>query len=211
MVGAPWATPCTPEEAGCPPYRFTVEQYHRINETGVFGGDRTELLEGWVIGAAKQSPPEAAALSLLHDYVGAGLPSGWAVRIRSGVTTADSETEPDLAVVRGPGHRYLHAHPYPREVALVIEVAQGTVEADRAVKGRVYARAGIPVYWIVNLRDRQIEVYTQPNGGRLPGYAERQDYRGEERLELVIGGEKVGEVTVQELLPFASAGAPLHP
>jgi Uma2 family endonuclease len=67
---------------------------------------------------------------------------------------------------------------------------------------RIYARAGIAVYWIVNLADRRIEVYTTPSGpGAAPDYAERRDYGAEEAVPVVVDGREVGRIAVGDVLP----------
>src|SRR5205823_2588074 len=105
------------------------------------------------------------------------LPPDWSLRIQSAITLSDSEPEPDLAVVRGDERRYAAHHPRPADVGLLIEVADSTLLGDRADKGRIYARAGIAIYWIVNLIDRQVEVYSAPSGsGDSSAYGQRTDY-----------------------------------
>src|SRR4051794_17419762 len=91
--------------------------------------------------------------------------------------TADSEPEPDIMAVRAEAAEREDRHPEPSEVALVVEVAESSLRRDRGTKKRLYARAGIVVYWIVNLAERQIEVYTEPTGPvKKPEYRRRQDY-----------------------------------
>ena len=77
-----------------------------------------------------------------------------------------SEPEPDVAVVRGDSRDYKDRHPEPSEIPLVVEVADSSLEFDRTTKQAIYASAKIPVYWIVNLIDRCLEVYSEPKGGR---------------------------------------------
>ncbi len=114
----------------------------------------------------------------------------------------DSEPEPDLAVVRGNLDQYEHSHPGPQDVALVIEVADVSLHRDRSIKKRVYARAGIPVYWIVNLQERRIEVYTAPSGPtENPDYRQRNDFTAGMGLPLVIEGRESGHIPVAALLP----------
>ena len=153
------------------PYRFTVKQYHRMIETGVLTeDDRVELLEGRIVPKMPHNPPHDAAVDLAQTMIAAMLPTGWRVRVQSAITTADSEPVPDVAVVRGPARRYARSHPRPRDIALIIEVADTSLREDRNDKGRLYARARIPVYWIVNLLHACVEIYTQPKAGKSPAY-----------------------------------------
>src|SRR5437016_4994181 len=92
------------------------------------------------------------------------LPAGWDLRVQSAITLTESEPEPDFAIVRGDESAYLTRHPTTADIGLVVEVSDSTLPGDRDDKGRIYARAGIPCYWIVNLVDRQVEVHTLPSG-----------------------------------------------
>ncbi len=113
-----------------------------------------------------------------------------------------SEPEPDVCVVRGALDDYPNCHPSPEDIALLVEVSETPLNRDRSFKKRLYAQAGIPVYWIVNLQDRRVEVYTQPSGpGALPDYHQRQDYLLTESVPLLINGQEVGRLSVQDLLP----------
>jgi Uma2 family endonuclease len=180
---------------------LTVEQYHRLIQAGALTeDDRVELLSGWLVVKKPHTPAHDARVSQAHEVLRARLPANWFVRNQSGLTTADSEPEPDLAVVVGPLRRYFARHPGPEDVGLVVEVADVTLEGDRD-KGRVYAAAGLPVYWIVNIGDSQVEVYTGPSGpGPSPAYGQRQDFGLADTVPLVLQGQVVGQVPVVDLL-----------
>jgi Uma2 family endonuclease len=185
-----------------PLYRFTVEQYHRMIAAEVFNGsERVELLEGWVMIKMTRNPPHDGTVLLVQTELLARLPAEWVLRVQSAITTPDSEPEPDLVVARGPRRRYVRSHPRPRDVALVVEVADTTLAEDRDIKGPLYARARIPVYWVVNLIDSIVEVYSNPRAGRSPAYRQRQDHGPADALPLVIGGQEEGVIPVRELLP----------
>jgi Uma2 family endonuclease len=127
-------------------------------------------------------------------------PAGWRVRSQKAITLTDSEPEPDIAVVPGPATRFLQHHPGPVDVALLVEVSDATLLHDRNEKGRIYARAGISVYWIVNLVDLRIEVYTDPTPYPAPVYQQRRDYALTDAVPLTIGGHALGPVLVAEIL-----------
>lgn len=185
-----------------PLYRFRVEQYEKMIEAGVLTSeDRVELIEGIVIQKMTQHPPHAVAIDYALDVLRPLLPDGWRLREQKSIQLSDSAPEPDLVVVRGPLQRYETRHPRPADIAVVIEVADTTLEGDRQAKGRMYARARIAVYWIVNLVERQLEVYTEPKGGKSPAYRRRTDYRHDAKAPLVIAGSEVGRVPVDDLLP----------
>src|SRR5581483_6624782 len=104
------------------------------------------------------------------------LPVEWGLHVQAAITLRDSEPEPDLTVVRGPEETYFTRHPGPRDIGLLIEVADSTLLNDRREKGPLHARFRIPVYWIVNINDRCIEVYSEPIGGKTARYRQRRDY-----------------------------------
>jgi len=200
------AVPVSPLAAKPPPLfmrRFTVEEYHRMIEAGVFAHDeRFELLEGWIVAKKSRNPPHDVALDKSQDAIRSRLPAEWRVRIQSAITTDDSEPEPDLAVVRGPAERYRAAHPAPSDIALLIEVAESSLGEDRGEKSRIYARAGVSAYWIVNLVQLRIEVYTDPSGaGPAPCYRRREDFTAGQSVPLQIEGVILAPVSVEDLLP----------
>lgn len=185
-----------------PHYRFSVEQYHQMIEAGVLIEDaRVELLEGRIVRQMTHLPPHDVSVDLTDEALRVALPKGWRTRVQSAITTRDSEPEPDIAVVRGPARRYLKSHPRRRDIGMLVEVAEKSLRRDRTVKARIYARERIPIYWIINLIERHVEVYTQPHGGKSPGYNERQDYGPDDVVALVIEGKECGRVRVGDLLP----------
>jgi Uma2 family endonuclease len=199
---APEPAAPAPFPSACLPYRFSVEQYHRMAEAGILTeNDRAELLEGVIIYRMNHNPPHDCTISLLQAELQARLSAEWLLRIQSSITLADSEPEPDQAVAKGPARRYQRAHPGPRDLPLVIEVADTTLLQDRNDKGRAYARARIPVYWVVNLPDGWIEVYTEPRAGRAPAYRQRRDYQADQAVPVVLQGQEVGHIPVRDVLP----------
>jgi Uma2 family endonuclease len=187
-----------------PVRRFTVAEYHRLIQIGVLGeDDDVELLEGWIVPKMGRNPPHDAVISIIMiDVLAPRLSRGWFCRGQSAVTTPNSEPEPDIAVVRGATRDYLTRHPGPADMALVVEVSESSLLTDRSLKGSVYAAASVPVYWIVNLLDRQIEVYTDPTGPAIaPCYRTRWDYRAGDLVPLTIDGSDIGSIPAQDLLP----------
>ena len=110
--------------------------------------------------------------------------------------------EPDAAVIRGVRRDCVARRPAAADIGLLVEVADPSLEQDRGIKQRAYARARIPVYWIVNLIDRQIEVYAEPTGRAAePTYGQRRDYGPADTITLVLDGVEVGTPAVRDLLP----------
>jgi hypothetical protein len=182
---------------------FTVAEYEQMVQRGIITeDDNVELLEGWIIGKMGHNPPHDGAIQLMDAALRNVLPEGRCVRVQSVLTTADSQPEPDLAVVKGGVRAFLSRHPNSSDTDLVVESAEATLEKDRTLKGRLYARAGIVCYWILNLVDRQIEVYTDPTGPVAdPQYRSRQDYRPGDAVPLVLDGREVARLAVADLLP----------
>ncbi|MBI4953002.1 MAG: Uma2 family endonuclease [Myxococcales bacterium] len=195
-----------PRDTGqLPPFpvrRFTVDEYHRLGAAGVLGeDDGVELLEGWIVPKMVHNPPHDNAVELADEALRPWLPPGWRVRIQSAIRALDSEPEPDLAVVRGSARGRHGRHPEPDEVALVVEVADTSLERDRGAKARIYARAAIPCYWIVNLVDRQVEVHEDPSGtDRDAGYRRRAVHMPGQPLSLCLGDATVS-LDPADLLP----------
>jgi hypothetical protein len=185
-----------------PVRRFSVDEYHRMIQAGIFGPDeRFELLDGWITFKMTRNPPHDAFLDQVEEVIDSHLPPGWRVRVQSAITLPTSEPEPDLAVVPGPASRYRTAHPGPTDVALVVEVGDSSLGQDRDVKGPIYAGASLPTYWIVNLVDRRIEVYTDPSGpAAQPCYRQTRHAQLADDVDLVLGGQVVATVPVRELL-----------
>ena len=124
-----------------PVRRFSVDEYHRMIDAFVFAtDDRFELLEGWITAKMSKNPPHEGTTSLVHELLRPQLPAGLHIRIQSAITTADSEPEPDLAIVRGSARDFLSRHPGPADIVLVLEVADASLGRDRLHKARIYAR-----------------------------------------------------------------------
>jgi Uma2 family endonuclease len=186
-----------------PVKRWTVAEYHQMIENGTLkSGDPVELLEGWLVNKMSRNTPHDVALVLLQESVRPFLSPGWHTRGQSAITTADSEPEPDMAIVRGAARDYLAHHPEANEIGLLVEIADASLTHDRGFKARIYARAGIIEYWIVNLIDMQIEVYTRPDALRPePAFAQRTDYLPGDSVPLVLDSNEVARIPVADLLP----------
>jgi len=182
-----------------PVHRFTVEDYHRLVETGLLDEDaRVELLEGWIVPKMTHSPLHDATVHALQELLGRSVPANWKTRVQSALVTPDSEPEPDLAVVRGPVSRYRDHHPTTGEIALIVEVADSSIAKDRR-KASLYSSIEVPVYWIVNLQDQSLEVREQPDE-LSRSYASTRTYRLGESVDLTIEGQVVANVAVSDLV-----------
>lgn len=185
-------------------WRISVDRYERMVEAGVITpDDRVELLEGMLVPKMSKSPAHVTATLLIEDALRAALPAGWSVRTEQPIRLDDSEPEPDATVVKGKARDYAARHPTPAAIPLLIEVADSSLRRDREDKRRIYARNGIAVYWVVNVADRLIDVYTGPSGptALTPDYATTATYRPGDAVPVVLAGAQVATVNADDLLP----------
>jgi Uma2 family endonuclease len=183
-----------------PIWRFTVAQYHQMIDCGVLTEDApVELLAGCLVQKMTKNPPHRISTRLVREALEAIVPAGWYVETQEPITLVDSEPEPDVAVILGNTRDYSDRHPNGSEVALVIEVADSTLDRDRSIKQTLYAEADIPHYWIVNLRDRTIEVYQSPI--HSSGTAHYRDHKSISLgdLPVQIGDRIIGTLSVPSL------------
>ncbi len=193
-----------PAVSPLPVRRFTIAEYHKLLEIGVFqSGDPYELLNGVIVAKMPQNSPHASASSRLERRLGKMVPDDWLMRTGKPITVpnSNSEPEPAVAVVSGPEDKYDPRHPGPKEVAFVVEVSDTSLGRDAGEKLGIYAGAKIAEYWIINVNERRVEVYTQPRGGKSPTYKQRTDYGAGDAVPVVIAGKSVGTIAVKELLP----------
>jgi Uma2 family endonuclease len=183
--------------------RWKRVEYERLVENGVFApGERIELIDGLLVVAEPQSPSHFTAVRLVERALVRAFGEGWDVRAQGPIALDDtSEPEPDVAVVRGELRDYVEAH--PAVSVLVVEVALTSLTFDRVHKSSLYARAGRPEYWIVNLVDRVLEVRREPVRSSSAPYG--WDYRSVEMLGPVDSvyplAAPAARIAVAELLP----------
>jgi Uma2 family endonuclease len=200
------ATPIiTPRYPTDPVFPLSVEQYHSLICSGALtDDDPVELIEGVLVFHRPKNPPHEFVVHAVRDSLAAILArSGWTLRTQAPITLSDGEPEPDLLVARGTLRDYVNRHPDPTDTALVIEVSDATLLRDRGIKLRSYARAGIAEYWIVNLADRIVEVYVNPDPAASPDptYRTRNDFRDDADLPVTLAGQRLGAIAVKSILP----------
>jgi len=183
--------------------RWTREEYLKMGDAGVFApGERVELIEGEIVQMTPQKSLHASGVYVVHEVLRGVFAVGFIVRAQLPLALdPDSEPEPDTAVVRGTWRHYVEAH--PAVAVLVIEVSDTTLEFDRGPKAWMYAKAGIPEYWIVNLIGRVLEVHRDP--GPVSEGSTDHRYRSVQRLAPHQSIRPLGapdrEVRVADLLP----------
>jgi Uma2 family endonuclease len=146
-----------------PPRRWTVEEFHRAGEAGVFRPDeRLELVDGEIRCMSPQNPPHATASVLAEAGVRSLSIADCHLRVQKPLTIdAQTEVEPDIAVVPGKARDYLQRH--PSTALLVVEIADSSAAYDRLQKAELYARAAVPEYWVLIVPQRRLEVRRDPD------------------------------------------------
>jgi Uma2 family endonuclease len=159
-----------PEIADAAPARkrFTREEIERLAETGVFAGQRYELIDGDLVDKMGQNPPHSSGIQLLLEYLARFFEVGM-IRVQHPMEAAAGDRErslpePDVAVLRERNIEHQRRHPRGDEMLLVIEVSDTTVAFDRSRKATLYARAGVPEYWVLDLNRRMLVVHRESDG-----------------------------------------------
>lgn len=182
--------------------RLTVPEYLSLLERGVYEDCHVELWEGWVIERMPHGSLPVMLIMLISEWLLARTPKATAIRSQAPVQLKDSCPEPDVAIVRGVTTDYRDRIPNASELLLLIEVADSTLQDDRTIKGRMYARAGVKEYWIVNCEEEQVEVHTDPAAtGKSPRYRKLTTYLPGQTVPVHVAGKKLGELAVKELFP----------
>jgi Uma2 family endonuclease len=178
------------------PHRWTRAEYEHIVDSGGFPPEaRLELLEGQIIDMSPQKSTHASACDLVEAALLTCIfPDAYIRTQKPLAIDTTSEPEPDIAVVPGTPRDYVDHH--PTTARLIVEVADSSLDYDRSRKARVYARNRVPEYWIVNLRDRVLEIHRQPLG---EGYRLTETRRADERVSPLAAPRCT--VAVRDLLP----------
>jgi Uma2 family endonuclease len=196
----PVATPAVSEWVPSPLYRLTLEQYEAMVATGVFTpSDRFHLINGFLVSKLTQNDLHCTADELCGKALDRVIPAGWHIRSAKPIRLPGqlSKPEPDRVAVRGEIRGYRHRAPGSADICLVVEVSDTSLSEDRKL-AQIYAASGIPVYWIVNLLDRQVEVYSDASP---TGYRARVDFRVGQEIPVVVDGALAGRIAVADILP----------
>ncbi len=186
-------------------FLLSVDRYQAMIAAGIIGNDDpVELIEGRLLAMMAKNPPHSTGAGLLMDHLFPIMPAGYFLAIERPLAAVDSVPEPDVMIVRGEPDDYPRRPPGPRDVALVVEVANTSFEFDHRTKKRVYARAGVSTYWIVNVPARCLHVFTDPTGpADAPDYRSVLVLKEGESVALFLDGVEVARIAVAELLPRA--------
>ena len=173
-------------------------EYESLAGAGVLKDPRVELIDGYLVRKMTKKPRHTTITEWLRDRLAETLPPGWHFRKEEPVRIPSfDEPEPDLTVARGGIKDYSDRHPGPADIALIVEVADTSLDRDRGEKLSAYAKGGVPVYWVVNLVDQWVEVYTDPDtSGR---YRTRTDFKSGAQIFCLIGEVQACQVDAADL------------
>lgn len=200
------ATETRPEKAADAarrPLRFTAAQFWRLIEAGVVpDGVDVELVRGRIYRMTKHEPHNFA-VGLLAEHLRNLAPPGFAVREEKSMRhDRASVLEPDVAIVRGDPRTFRPRPPATSEALLIVEVCASTRTADYRDKYRLYAAAGVPAYWVLDVEGRKLDAFAGPAGaGRDAAYSRHQSFAEGEPAPVVLDGREVGRIAAKDLLP----------
>lgn len=175
-------------------YLFTVDDYHRMGEAGIIAEDeKVELLQGEIVEISPIKSPHAGTVKLLNRLFNSRIGDNYIIAVQDPVRLDEySEPEPYLSVLNFREDMYILSHPIAADTLLVIEVADTSLTIDREIKMPLYAAAGVPEAWIINLSEKQVEVYTQPSPN---GYSQIRIFRKGDHIEHAL----IGKLGVNEI------------
>jgi Uma2 family endonuclease len=156
--------------------KWTLDEYHRLIDTGILDDRHVELLRGEIVEMSPEKEPHAYCSDESGEYLNQLL--GNLAKIRHGkpITLPNgSEPEPDVAIVQRLGREYFDHHPYPENIFWLIEYSNSSLKKDLEVKSKIYAEVGIQEYWIVNLKTFKLIVFRDPQDGE---YASKMTLSG---------------------------------
>lgn len=199
-------TAAPPESPGVRPYAWTVETFYRALRSGLFEHpERLELIKGEIIERmSPQDTPHLQACGYVYDAALQAFSGNCHVRSQGPLDIGRAtEPEPDVMVVRGARREYDNRKPRPSDLLLLAEVSDSTLAYDRGVKASLYAEAGVPEYWIVNLPERCLEVYRAPGAkaGEQFGFGYHDARRYAETESVAPLAAPGAPVRVEDLLP----------
>jgi hypothetical protein len=190
-------------KSGLVPYRLTVPQFEKMINAGIFRDrDHVELLGGILVDKMKKNEPHHFGVGELGEILRDIVRPDWIVREeKSIILSLFSRAEPDLAVVRAPIERYRTSSPRVADIGLLIEVVDSSYAKDRDSKWRRYAASGISAYWIVNVPQLRLEVFSSPSGkGKSAEYRPATIDGPDQDVPVSVEGRELDRIKVSEIL-----------
>jgi Uma2 family endonuclease len=177
---------------------FTVHDYHRMGEAGVLSeDDRVELIRGEILAMSPIGPRHNAAVLRANNNLVKIVARRALVGVQSSVRLDEyDEPQPDIVLLRPKDDFYASRHAGPSDIILIIEMADSSLEYDRTVKASLYAETGVPEYWIANLQNESLIVYSALRDKTYSTM--RELHRGETAAPQLLTG---CQIEVNALLP----------
>ena len=191
--------------------RFSPAQFLEFDEADTLEPHaRYELLDGYIVHRLYHTPPHASTQNKLTEMLLSFKFQGFSVQSGRPLVLLESVPLPDLCILRMESKfDYDHRHPGAEDCEIAIDIYPEPEELGRTTKLAIYSRNKVPVYWIVNLADRCVEVHQVPNGTEAkPKYKTRKVFKEGQSVPVVLGGLKVGAVAVSEILPRPRKSSP---
>jgi Uma2 family endonuclease len=194
-------------------YRLTLRQFETMIGAGVFGDERVELLNGIMVAKMTTYHPHIYAVAALGELLRGVLPqtNWWVLEEKPIRLGSASRPEPDIAIVRGARTEYARRPPTEHDIALLVEVSDSSYAEDTDRKRRLYERFGVPEYWVLDLKNRQVEVFTLEQRIFGPSLV----YTEADEVPVTLDGRAYGRIAVSALLtplpPPAPEPAPAPP
>jgi Uma2 family endonuclease len=174
---------------------INVEEYYKMAKVGILKPeDRVELINGEIYQMSPIGSRHAAIVDHLAMMLNQAFQHEAIVRVQNPIRIDDNnEPEPDVALVKYRSDFYSTAHPVPAEVLVVMEVAGSSITFDREIKSALYASCGIPEYWIIDMDQNRLEVFSHPNSNR---FSQNKIYKPDEEVSLMGRGFAVKDILV---------------
>lgn len=145
--------------------KWSLQDYHKMIEAGILEGRRVQLIYGEIVEMSPEGPIHSNNIIRVASYLQHLLQDVAHVREAHPITLSNSEPEPDIAIVKGSIDNYWRSHPIQSDIFLLIEVAQSSINYDKVVKAKLYAAEGVPEYWLIDLKNNLVIVYTESQNG----------------------------------------------
>ncbi|MBF2057709.1 MAG: Uma2 family endonuclease [Cyanobacterium sp. T60_A2020_053] len=142
--------------------KWSLEEYHSLIDNGLLARKNVELLEGELIEMPPESPLHTHVTVTGSNYLRERLKGAGVIREAHPITLTNSEPEPDIAIVKPHSHEYKYQHPSSEDIFLLIEISNKTLNYDLNDKRKVYAKEGIKEYWVVDIKNQQINIFLNP-------------------------------------------------
>jgi Uma2 family endonuclease len=188
------------QNGGPKPYRWTVKQYYQMADLGFFHGKQVQLIKGEIIRMSPMKTAHATSIQLVVALLSKLFAKGFAVRPQLPMSFSKiDEPEPDVAVVKGNIRDFGDSH--PKTATLIVEISDTTLRFDRTTKAELYAENKIPDYWILNLKERQLEVYRRPVKVKSQGFTYSELLIVNETESISPLAKPKAKIKVSDMLP----------